>query len=98
MGRPEFRILVFVLIALAPLSGSGAGEEVRTGFERTVGAALAIGALDLPITTRCPDEGWSAAPPERPPAHPAAPPFVLRIEPRICLDGQRLEPLPPSTR
>jgi hypothetical protein len=98
MGRSVRWTLLLLILALAPLRAGAAGEEVQIGYERTLGAALALGGLGLPLATQCPDEGWSAAPPERPPAHRAAHPYVLRVEPRICIDGQRLDRLPPSSR
>ena len=97
MGRFRLPIRLLLLVALAPLRAGAAGEEVRIGFERTIGAALALGGWELPIAGQCPDEGWSVAVPERPPAHRAAHPYVLRVEPRICPHGERLYSLPPAT-
>jgi hypothetical protein len=79
------------LIGLAlslPVCARAAGEQVRVGFERTIGAALALGVGGAPerLYSRCPDEGWRPAPPEQSRAYRAAYPFRLRTEPRICPD------------
>jgi hypothetical protein len=63
------------------LRADAAGEQVRVGFERTIGAALALGlAPDLPVA--CADPGWRHDPVGRRPAHHGAYPFILRVEPR----------------
>ena len=77
-------LLLLPLMALLPAKGDAAGEEVRTGFERALGARLALGDQTLRVAAPCPDEGWLAAPPGRAPAHRSAHPFVLRVLPRRC--------------
>jgi hypothetical protein len=96
VGRLLLAIVVVLAAGVTPTRAEAAGEEVRTGFERALGVALAIGTLPLPAAAECPNEGWSAVTPEQPPPYRADYPFVLRIEPRTCINGQpvRRQPAP----
>ena len=67
-----------------PVRAQAAGEEVRVGFERTIGAALALGVGPPELHSRCPDYGWRPAPLETNLSYRAAYPFHVRTEPRIC--------------
>ncbi len=68
-----------------PVRAQAAGEEVRVGFERTLGAALALGVGPrLGILSGCPDYGWRSAPPETNLSYRAAYPFHVRTEPSVC--------------
>ncbi len=70
---------------LLPVRAQAAGEEVRVGFERTIGAALALGVgPQHGIYARCPDYGLRPAPPEANLSYRAAYPFHVRTEPRVC--------------
>lgn len=92
VGRFLLAILILWVVGVAPKYAGAAGEEVRVGFERALGASLALGLMPFPTSGGCPDEGWSAAPPERPPTHRSAHPFVLRVEPRTCVNGVPVRP------
>ena len=76
-------LATFTMFAMAR-SAPAAGEEVEVGFERALGLALAL--RSAPTLLRCPDTHRVAPAAERAPAHRAAHPIVVRIEPRRC-DG-----------
>ena len=78
-------IWIGVVSLSLPVRAQAAGEEVRVGFERTIGAALALGVGPrLELHSRCPDYGWRPAPPETNLSYRAAYPFHVRTEPRVC--------------
>ncbi len=78
-------IWIGVVSLSLPVCARAAGEEVRVGFERTIGAALALGVGPrLELHSRCPDYGWRPAPPETNLSYRAAYPFHVRTEPRVC--------------
>ena len=81
----SFSLILAAFTVSASRSALAAGEEVEIGFKRALGFALA--AQSAPSLLHCPEAHRADPVPERAPAHRAAHPIVLRIEPRPCDPG-----------
>ncbi len=77
-------LATFTVFATAR-SALAAGEEVEIGFKRALGIALAV--QSAPTLLRCPEAHGVDPAPRRAPAHRAAHPILVRIEPRPCDAG-----------